>query len=419
MGRNGSALLIVAFLCKIHGMRTAYKVRAYPDAEQAAMLRRTFGCVRLVWNKTLAARQERYTTEKRSTPYRETDAALAAWKKTEELSFLGEVSSVPLQQALRHQHTAFQSFFNKVGRYPRFKNRNGRQSAHYTRSAFRIKADGLWLAKTSAPLRVAWSWPDIDMAAIDPTMVIVSRELDGRWYVSFAVDQPDPSPLPPTGHTVGVDVGLKDFAALSTGEKITNPKHLAKRERNLARYQRRMARCQKGSNNRAKAKQKVARAHSKVRAARKDFLHKTSTELIRKYDRIGIEDLAVKNMVRNRALSKSISDAGWGEFRSMLEYKAQRMGRTVVATNRWYPSSKTCSSCGHLLATISLGTRHWTCPGCGTRHDRDINAAKNIDTAAGLAVAASGGTVRPVQATARHVPMKEETSQVTAGIPCL
>lgn len=383
------------------------------------MLSRTFGCVRLVWNKTLAERQERYTTEKRSTPYKETDAALAAWKRTEELSFLGEVSSVPLQQVLRHQHTAFQSFFNRVGRYPRFKNRNGRQSAHYTRSAFRIKADGLWLAKTAAPLRVAWSWPDVDMTGIDPTMVIVSREPDGRWFVSFAVEQPAPSPLPATGETVGVDVGLKDFAVLSTGEKIANPKHLAKREKNLARYQRRMARCRKGSNNRAKAKQKVARAHSKVRAARRDFLHKTSTELVRRYDRIGVEDLAVKNMVRNRSLAKAISDVGWGEFRSMLEYKAQRMGREVIATNRWYPSSKTCNVCGYLLATISLGTRHWTCPGCGTRHDRDINAAKNIDTAAGLAVAASGGPVRPVQVTAGRGPVKEETSQVTAGIPCL
>lgn len=400
-------------------MRTAYRVRAYPDAEQEAMLSRTFGCVRLVWNKTLAERQERYTTEKRSTPYKETDAALAAWKRTEELSFLGEVSSVPLQQVLRHQHTAFQSFFNRVGRYPRFKNRNGRQSAHYTRSAFRIKADGLWLAKTAAPLRVAWSWPDVDMTGIDPTMVIVSREPDGRWFVSFAVEQPAPSPLPATGETVGVDVGLKDFAVLSTGEKIANPKHLAKREKNLARYQRRMARCRKGSNNRAKAKQKVARAHSKVRAARRDFLHKTSTELVRRYDRIGVEDLAVKNMVRNRSLAKAISDVGWGEFRSMLEYKAQRMGREVIATNRWYPSSKTCNVCGYLLATISLGTRHWTCPGCGTRHDRDINAAKNIDTAAGLAVAASGGPVRPVQVTAGRGPVKEETSQVTAGIPCL
>jgi putative transposase len=400
-------------------VRTAYKVRAYPDAEQAALLRRTFGCVRLVWNRTLAARQERYTTEQRGTPYRETDAALAEWKRTDDLSFLSEVSSVPLQQTLRHQHTAFQTFFAKRGRYPRFKNRHARQSAHFTRSAFRMKPDGLWLAKTTAPLRVAWSWPEVDPATLDPTMVVVSREPDGRWYVTFAVDVPDPVPLPSTGETVGVDVGLTDFAVLSTGERVANPRHLAKRERNLARYQRRMARCERGSNNRAKAKQKVARAHSTVRHARRDFLHQTSTDLVRRFDRIGVEDLNVSGMVRNRSLAKAISDVGWGEFRGMLEYKATRAGRLVVAVNRWYPSSKTCSSCGHLLATLSLGTRHWTCPGCGTRHDRDVNAAKNIDTAAGLVAAASGGTVRPGQATAGHVPVKEEPPQVTAGIPRL
>lgn len=397
-------------------MRTAYKVRAYPDTEQAAMLRRTFGCVRVVWNKTLADRQRRYTVDKTGTPHRETDAALSAWKRTDELSFLSEVSSVPLQQALRHQHAAFGSFFAKRGRYPRFKSRHHRQSAHYTRSAFRIKPDGLWLAKTAAPLRVAWSWPDIDLATLDPTMVIVSAEPDGRWYVTFAVDQPEPVPLPPTGETVGVDVGLKDFAVLSTGERIPNPRHLAKRKRALARYQRRMARCQRGSNNRGKAKQKVARAHSKVCAARRDFLHQTSTDLVARFDRIGIEDLNVAGMVRNHSLARAISDVGWGEFRDMLEYKAVRTGRLVVAVNRWYPSSKTCSTCGYLLDSLSLRTRHWTCPGCGTRHDRDLNAAKNIDTAAGLVAAASGGDVRPVQATAGQTPVKEEPQPVRAGI---
>ena len=278
----------------IRRSRTAYKVRAYPDPEQAALLRRTFGCVRVVWNKTLAARQRRYTTEQHGTPYRETDAALAEWKRTDELAFLSEVSSVPLQQALRHQHTAFQSFFNKIGpKYPRFKSRRARQSAHYTRSAFRIKPDGLWLAKTTAPLRVAWSWPDVDLATLDPTMVIVSREPDGRWYVTFAVDTTDPAPLPETDASVGVDLGLTDFAVLSTGETIANPRHLAKRERNLARYQRRMARCQKGSSNRGKQRRKVARKHAKVRAARRDFLHQSCTDLVRRFDRIGVEDLNV------------------------------------------------------------------------------------------------------------------------------
>ena len=397
----------------------AYKVRAYPDAEQAALLRRTFGCVRLVWNRTLAERQRRYTVEQRSTSYRETDLALTEWKKTGGLAFLSEVSSVPLQQALRHQYNAFQNFFARRGRYPRFKSRRGRQSAHYTRSAFRMKPDGLWLAKTSAPLRVAWSWPDVDLAALDPTMVIVSCEPDGRWYVTFAVDVEDPAPLPVTGETVGVDLGVKDFAVLSTGERVPNPQHMARRERGLRRQQRRLARCQRGSNNRRKQAKRVARAHSRVRDARRDFLHKTSTELVRRFDRIAVEDLHVRGMVRNRRLARSISECGWGKFRCMLEYKAERAGRTVVVVDRWYPSSKTCSACGHLLAHLALGTRHWTCPTCGTRHDRDINAAKCIDTAGGLLVAASGRLVRPSRATGRHGPMKEEPPQVTAGIPRL
>ncbi len=402
-------------------MRTAYKVRAYPDPEQATLLRRTFGCVRVVWNKTLADRQRRYTTERKSTSYKDTDAALSEWKKTEELAFLGEVSSVPLQQTLRHQHAAFQSFFKGVAKYPRFKNRHSRQSAHYTRSAFRIKPDGLWLAKTTAPLRVAWSWPDIDLATLDPTMVIVSREADGRWFVTFAVDTTDPAPLPETDESVGVDLGIKDFAVFSTGEKIGNPKHMARHERGLRRHQRRLARMQKGSNNRAKQHRKLARKHSRVRDARRDFLHKTSTDLVARFDTIAVEDLAPRNMVRNRSVAKSISECGWGEFRSMLEYKAERAGRRFVVIDRWYPSSKTCSVCGYLLAVLSLGTRRWTCPDCGTRHDRDVNAAKNILVAAGLAETrnACGGDVRRHGSSRPHSPVKQELPDVSPRIPVL
>ena len=168
--------------------------------------------------------------------------------------------------------------------------------------------------------------------------------------------------------------------------KIPNPRKLARREQALARYQRRLARCQRGSANRVKAKAKVARAHRKVRASRTDFLHRTSTALVRDHDVIVIEDLAVTNMVRNRSLAKAISDCAWGTFRQMLDYKAARAGRHLIVIGRWYPSSKTCSACGHLLAALSLTTRTWQCPSCRTRHDRDINAAKNI-LAAGLAVA--------------------------------
>ncbi|MEV5576161.1 RNA-guided endonuclease TnpB family protein [Spirillospora sp. NPDC052269] len=370
-------------------MRTAYKCRAYPDAEQAALLNRTFGCVRLVWNKTLAERNRAYHAEGKRTPYRETDAALTTWKRSGELAFLGEVSSVPLQQTLRHQHAAFVNFFAGRARYPRFKRRTARQSAHFTRSAFRMHGGELRLAKTDTPLRFVWSFDEVEVSALNPTMVVVSRDPDGRWYVSFAVDTDAPEPLPETGHAIGVDLGLKDLVVTSDGDRIPNPRTLERKARNLARYQRRLARCRKGGNNRRKAQAKVARAHRKVRNARRDHLHRASTRLVRGADTIVIEDLAVTNMVKNRRLARSISDAGWGEFRRQLEYKAERHGRRVVVIDRWYPSSKTCSSCGHVLGELSLSTRHWTCPNCRARHDRDLNAAKNI-LAAGLVVAGDG-----------------------------
>jgi putative transposase len=385
--------------CDYVAMRTAYRCRAYPDEQQQAVLRRTFGCVRVVWNRTLAQRQARWQRERRGTSYAETDRALTAMKKDPGLAFLNQVSSVPLQQALRHQHTAFGGFFAGRARHPRFKSRRGRQTAHYTRSAFSLRGGVLQLAKTATPLRFVWSWPDIDVTALDPAMVIVCRESDGRWYVTFTVDAAGPEPLPETGRAVGVDLGVRDFAVTSGGERIPNPRHLERRARNLARYQRRLARCRQGSNNRAKAKAKVARAHCKVRNARQDFLHKTSTRLVRENDIIVVEDLNVAGMVRNRRLARAISDCGWGEFRRQLAYKCQRYGRELVVIDRWYPSSKTCSACGHLLAELSLSTRHWTCPSCRARHDRDINAAKNI-LAAGRAVArgspgdACGGDVR-------------------------
>src|SRR5579863_4993462 len=296
-------------------MRTAYKCRAYPTPEQASVLNRTFGCIRVVWNRTLAWRQARYRDGQASTSYSQASAYLTAMKATEELDWLNEVSSVPLQQALRHQQAAFTSFFAGRARYPRYKSRSGRQSAEYTRSGFRYRDGQLFLAKTSTPLAFTWSWPHIDPASIDPTTVTVSREPCGRWYVSFAVDVPEPTPLPATGAAVGVDLGIKDFAITSDGKKIPNPRSLARRERSLARYQRRLARCQQDSANRAKARAKVARAHRKVRASRADFLHRTSARLVRDHDVIVIEDLAVKNMIRNRSLAKSISDCGWGEFR--------------------------------------------------------------------------------------------------------
>ena len=355
------------------------------------------------------------------------------------------MSSVPLQQTLRHQHKAFQAFFQWRARYPRFKSRHGRQSATYTRSAFSMRGGRLRLAKTTAPLAFVWSWPDIDPASLDPATVTVSKDPCGRWYVSFAVEVAEPEQLPATGDVAGVDLGIKSFAVTSDGEKIPNPRKLARRACALARYQRRLARCRKGSANRRKAKAKAARAHRKVRASRIDFLHRTSTRLVRDHDAIVIEDLAVANLTRRpeprpdprrqgaylpngarakAGLNRAALDAGWGEFRRQLEYKAAKHGRRLIVIDRWYPSSKTCSACGHLLAALSLSTRTWQCPSCRTRHDRDINAAENI-LAAGLAVAggnpgdACGADVRRHGTPRPQSAVKQEPQPVTAGIPRL
>lgn len=410
---------------KVGLVRTAYKCRAYPTSEQAALLSRTFGCVRVVWNRTLAWRNERFRSESANTSFTKANAYLTALKAQEEMSWLNEVSCVPLQQTLRHQQVAFSNFFAKRARYPRFKSRTGRQSAEFTRSEFRFRNGELFLAKNAVPLQFVWSWPDIDPGAIDPTTVTVSRDPDGRWYVSLAVEVDAPVTLPRTGSAVGIDLGITSFAVTSAGDKIANPRHLQRKAKNLARYQRRMARCQKGSANRKKASAKVARAHRRVRAARADFLHRISTNLVRTHDVIVIEDLAVQNMVKNRSLAKAISDCGWGTFRHMLEYKAARAGRQVFVIDRWHPSSKTCSQCGHLLDKLSLGVRQWTCPICSSRHDRDVNAAMNI-LSAGLAahagearVYACGGDVRHSESSRVQLPAKQEPQRVTAGIPFL
>jgi putative transposase len=287
-----------------------------------------------------------------------------------------------------------------------------------------MRDGALRLAKTPGLLAFVWSWPAVDPATLSPTMVSISREPDGRWYVTLAVDAQPPEPLPVADRAVGVDLGVHDFAVTSEGDRVANPRHLQRKARNLARYQRRLARCQKGSANRAKARAKVARAHRKVRNARRDFLHRTTTELVRGNGLIAIEDLAVKNMVRNRHLARAISDCGWGEFRCQLQYKCERAGRQLVVTGRWYPSSKTCSACKFVLAELSLSTRTWRCPSCRSLHDRDLNAAKNI-LAAGLAAArgnpgdACGADVRHQETPPVQSAVKQEPQLARAGIPVL
>ncbi|GGU13770.1 transposase [Streptomyces coeruleorubidus] len=377
-------------------VKRAFKYRFYPTDAQAAELSRTFGCVRKVYNLALVARTEAWARQERVN-YNQTSALLTAWKKTEELAYLNDVSSVPLQQCLRHLQTAFTNFFGKRAKYPRFKSRKkSRRSAEYTTSGFRFRDGKLTLAKMTEPLDIAWSRPLPQGAT--PSTVTVSQDAAGRWFVSLLVEDPGVRPLPAADTAIGVDVGLEHLLTLSTGEKITNPRHERRDRARLAKAQRELSRKAKGSNNRAKARRKVAKVHARIADRRRDHLHKLTTRLVRENQTLVIEDLTVRTMVRNRKLARAISDVAWAEFRSLLEYKAAWYGREVIAVDRFFPSSRLCSHCGALQDKMPLHVRTWTCDSCGTTHDRDVNAAKNL-LAAGLAVTVCGAGVRPQRST--------------------
>jgi putative transposase len=375
-------------------VKRAFKYRFYPTPVQATELQRTFGCVRLVYNRALEARTTAWREEQRRISFAESSAMLTAWKRDPDLTFLSEVSSVPLQQCLRHLDAAFVAFWDKQARYPRYKSRKrGRQSASYTRSAFRWRDGRLTLAKMTEPLRIVWSRPLPDGA--QPSTVTVSRDPAGRWFCSILVDTTI-TPHPVTDTAVGVDAGVASLVTLSTGEKIANPRHEQRDRVRLARAQRALSRKQQGSNNRERARRKLARVHARIADRRRDALHKLSTRLVRENQTVVIENLAVRNLLGNHSLARAISDAAWSQLRAMLAYKCRWYGRELVVLDRWVPSSKTCSVCGAVRDDLPLNVRKWRCR-CGAVHDRDVNAACNI-LAAGLAVTACGDSVRPAHA---------------------
>ncbi len=341
---------------------------------------------------------------------------LTAWKKTEELAYLAEVSSVPLQQCLRHLQGAFSNFFARRAKYPRFKSkRKSRAGAEYTSSGFRYRDGRLTLAKMTDPLDIVWSRPLPEGAT--PTTVTVSRDAAGRWFVSLLCDD-TPAPMSATTSAVGIDAGITSLVTLSTGEKITNPKHERRDRACLVKAQRNLARKAKGSANRAKARVKVARVHARIADRRRDFLHQLTTRLVRENQTLVIEDLTVRTMVKNHTLARAISDASWTELRSMLEYKCAWYGRELITVDRWFPSSKLCSACGALAEAMPLNVRTWTC-GCGATHDRDVNAAINL-LAAGLAVTVCGDGVRPQRSTpGGQSSAKQKPQRATAGTPSL
>jgi len=370
----------------------AYRYRFYPTQEQEQLLRRTLGCVRLVYNKALHTRTEAWYERQERVGYSETSGMLTSWKKQQQLQFLNEVSCVPLQQGLRNLQKAFTNFWAGRAKYPNFKKKRTGGSAEFTRSAFKWKDGQLWLAKCSEPLPIRWSrtLPN----GCEPSTVTVKLDASGRWFISLLVDDPTVQPQQQVDKVVGIDAGITSLITASDGEKISNPKHFKRLRSKLRQAQKVLSGRVKGSNNREKARREVARIQVAITDARKDFLHKLTTRLVRENQTIAVEDLAVKNMLKNHKLAGAIADASWAELVSQLEYKCQWYGRTLVKIDRWFPSSKRCGKCGHVVDKLPLDVREWDCPECKTHHDRDINAAQNI-LAAGLAVKVCGANIRP------------------------
>ncbi|MEU2910599.1 RNA-guided endonuclease InsQ/TnpB family protein [Streptomyces massasporeus] len=385
-------------------MQLRYAFRVYPDAGQRIALAKAFGCARLVFNDVVRVREDARKAGKPFPKAGELSTRLITEaKRTVERSWLGEVSAVVLQQSLRDADAAYRNFFaslkgtrkgRKLGA-PRFKSRkDARQSIRFTANArWSITDKGrLNLPKIGA-VKVQWS----RTLPTKPSSVTVIKDAAGRYFASFVIDT-DPAAdqirMPETDRTIGIDLGLTHFAVLSDGTKIDSPRFLRRAEKKLRKAQRELSRKRKGSKNREKARLKVARAHATVADARREFHHQLSTRLISDNQGIAVEDLPVAGLARTR-LAKSVHDAGWASFVSMLECKATRYGRTLVRIGRFTPTSQTCSTCGAVDGPKPLNVREWTCSACGTVHDRDINAALNAKMAAGLAVSACGAPVRP------------------------
>jgi putative transposase len=376
--------------------KRAYKYRFYPTDEQRNILAQTFGCVRFVYNWGLHTRSTAYTDQSEKLSYNDLASRLPDLKK--QYCWLADVSSVPLQQSLRHLDIAFKNFFEGRANYPTFKKKQNNQSATYASNAFTWDGKQLTLAKMHDPLDIRLHRALSKNAK--PGSVTITKDCANRYFVSILVEE-DIHALPMTPERVGLDLGIKSMVALSTGESVGNPRYFQKDEKRLAQAQRRHAKKKKGSKNRNKARLKVARVHARINDRRRDYQHKLSTRIVHENQVICVESLAVKNMVKNHCLAKAISDVGWSEFVRQLEYKARWYGRTLVKIDRFSPSSKTCHACKYVLDSLTLDIREWVCPECGVVHDRDTNAALNI-LAEGLSVAACGGSVRPVRAKARR-----------------
>ncbi|MEV1143926.1 transposase [Micromonospora sp. NPDC049799] len=362
-------------------MQLRYNYRVYPTPSQQQALARAFGCARVVFNDGLRARQEARAQGLSYLSDAELSKRVTAAKATPERAWLGEVSSVVLQQALADLNVAYRNFFASIsgerrGRTvapPRFRSRkDNRQAIRFTANArFKVLDNGRLRLPKIGDVQVRWS----RRLPSAPSSVTIIRDAAGRCFASFVVQATDEA-LPSSDSEIGIDLGLAHFAVLSNGTKVSAPKFLRRAARKLRRLQQDLSRKMKGSNNRKKAVVTLARAHARVADTRRDWQHKLSTQIIRDNQAVYVEDLCVVGLGRTR-LAKSVHDAGWAAFTRMLTYKAARYGRTFAKIDRFAPTSQTCSACGRLDGPKPLNVRSWTCP-CGAVHDRDVNAAINV-----------------------------------------
>ncbi|KAM3090303.1 RNA-guided endonuclease InsQ/TnpB family protein [Phormidesmis sp. 146-12] len=392
-------------------MKARYQYRFYPTDQQRQSLAQLFGCVRVVWNDALAICKQ----SEKFLGYSKLSAMLTQTKKTEAREWLGSVSSVPLQQSLRQLSVAYKNFFDsltgkrkgrKVGS-PKFKKKSNQQSATFTDNAFRISDEVVYLAKIG-DLKPVWSRE----LPSTPSSITVIKDCANRYFLSFVVEV-EPVQVDAKNQSIGIDLGIQTFAVMSNGEKAFSPDY-SKHDRRIRKLQKKLARQRKGSNRRNRTRIQIAKRHNQIAHIRQDFLHKLSTKIVSENQAIVLEDLNVSGMVKNRKLARSISLQGWRAFRALCEAKSEKFGREFHVINRWEPTSQVCSDCGFKWGKLDLTIRSVRCLNCGTDHDRDENAAKNIESSRHRALGDSKRTQR--QSKTISIASVGEASRITAPL---